>query len=153
MTHYTNKENLINSYGLCNIRRVAKPDVPEGDPGYPEDGIDMVKLNSAMDSADSIINGYLAASTYSNLLHTFTGDKVPNLIETLANVITYYFLHDTVTPELTRQRYQDAIRTLENISTPTTPRNNRSEVQLTYANNTPVPLGSQISGPVPGPAV
>lgn len=76
----------------------------------PAEAIDTAAVTRAIADADATIDGYLKAR------YTLPLASVPALVESLSLTIAVYRLHPSVVSEKIRLDYQDALKTLAQIS-------------------------------------
>ena len=99
---YTDKEELTARYG-DEIAQLIDRDNSGSE--------DTDALDSVINDADSIIDGYLAGRYATPL------KKVPQQVIEIASEITRYKLWDDKAPEEVRKRYEDAMKRLRDIAT------------------------------------
>jgi len=99
---YCTQSDLVNRYGEAELVQLTNPDAAGATT------IDATVLADAITDAGAEIDGYLAA--YVPL------DPVPPNLKRLCCDIVRYHLYSTVVPELISQRYDQAIRYLEQVA-------------------------------------
>lgn len=99
---YATKQDLLERFGDDEMVQLTD-ELAQGE-------LDDVKITRALTDADADINGYLA-NRYALPLAT-----TPPMIRRLACEIARYHLYNKAPTDAVKQRYQDAIRTLEAIA-------------------------------------
>lgn len=101
---YTTLQNLTNRYGTdMLIGLTDRADIPTGQ-------IDTDVVDRALDNADALINGFLAARIALPMADT------PALVKTLAEEIAIYKLHNGHVPPMIEADYKMALKSLESIA-------------------------------------
>lgn len=99
---YATLDDLVERAGEVELRQIADRD---------RDGtVDPEVVAAALDDADNLINGYVAAK------YDLPLPSVPKIVKTWAVCIARYFLHRNGAPDHVRDDYKDAIAALKDVA-------------------------------------
>lgn len=99
---YATQQDLITAFSQRELEQIA----PDG-----SGAISTVAVERALDSADALINSYIERAGYTVPLAEVTDVVVSKALE-----IARFLLHDDRAPQTVRDRYDDAIRWLEQVA-------------------------------------